>query len=434
MFVALAFVLGAALTQSEAKLTQPQMEADLRQLASEIRSKWAYAQDREQSFGIDVDALAAEAIGRIEGVRDDAQFVGLVRELVARLHDGHAYVHWSGVESQLFRRWPFTVADTQDGLVITSVLPTWNGTPAAFELGDVLLEVDGEPVADRIARGERRTNASTDGARRRWALANGVYNESDPSRYKLRRADGSEREIEAYAADPHAEVETPTRTLEYRLLAEGIAYVRIPTFALADAAAWSAASPEERPELLAKDRDALRGAIATAVGCKALVLDLRCNGGGTDLLGMEVAACLLGGSPVYYGLSSQGAPGSWSPPYFYSAQVEGEPPRFSGQLIVLIDEKSFSATDNLCRCLDDLHPDVTFVGRPTGGGTGAPRPCVTLESSGVVVGFCTMRVVGPKGGLIDGRGTVPDVLVRPTRESALAGRDLDLEAALKAVR
>jgi C-terminal processing protease CtpA/Prc len=164
------------------------------------------------------------------------------------------------------------------------------------------------------------------------------------------------------------------------------------------------------------------------------VLDLRGNGGGTDLLGMDVAVSLIGGKPIYYGLSSRTLVGTWSKPHYYEAKSEGTPPRFAGQLVVLIDEATFSASDNLCRCLDDLHPDVTFVGRPTGGGTGAPRPAVTLEHSQVTVGFCTMRVLGPKGELIDGRGTLPDVPVRPTRESVLAGRDLDLEAALRAVR
>jgi C-terminal processing protease CtpA/Prc len=367
-------------------------------------------------------------------VKSDAEFVGHVRELVAQLRDGHAYVTWDGTESQPFRRWPFTVADTVEGLVITSVLETWNDTPTPFERGDVLLEVDGETIPDRLARLERRINASTDGARRRWALVYGVYNESDPSRYKVRRADGSEHVIEAHAAARHPEVEVQESTLEPRRLADDVAYVRIPTFALADAAAWAAATPAERPALLAKDRDALRGAIAATEGCKALVLDLRGNGGGTDLLGYELAACLLGGSPVYYGLASKNLIGGWSSPSFHRASVEGDPPRFAGQLVVLIDEETFSTSDNLCRCLDDLHPDVTFVGRPTGGGTGAPRPAVTLGHSGVVVGFCTMRVVGPKGELIDGRGTQPDVLVRPTRESVLAGRDLDLEAALRAIR
>jgi C-terminal processing protease CtpA/Prc len=163
------------------------------------------------------------------------------------------------------------------------------------------------------------------------------------------------------------------------------------------------------------------------------VLDLRGNGGGTDLLGMEAAACLLPAGSVYYRLASRGWFG-WTKPAPQRLQVHGTPPLFGGQLVVVIDEGVFSTTDNLCRCLDDLHRDVTFVGRPTGGGTGAPRPCVTLTHCRAVITFCTMRVYGPAGELIEGRGTQPDVLVSRTRADVLAGRDAELEAALRAVR
>jgi C-terminal processing protease CtpA/Prc len=343
-------------------------------------------------------------------------------------------VQWTGKENAPFRRWPFTVVDTAEGLMVDTVLPSWNGTAVALARGDLVLEVDGVPIAQLIAAVERHTNASTAGSRRAWALPRVVFHDGDPARYKVRRADGTEAVVEAAAAARHPEAEVLATAVEARRLADGVAYVRIPTFALGDQQAWAAAKPAERPALLAKDTAAIRAAFAAAAGCRALVLDLRGNGGGTDLLGMEVAACLLPANSVYYGLSTRGLLFGWANAGIHRLQVQGEPPRFAGQLVVLIDEGVFSVTDNLCRCLDDLHGDVTFVGRPTGGGSGAPRPCVTLAHSGVVVGFCTMRVFGPKGELIEGRGTKPDVPVARTRDALLAGRDDDLAAALKAVR
>jgi C-terminal processing protease CtpA/Prc len=428
---------GAALLVQDSRpaLTRTQMEADLRQLAAETQREWAYAEDRKQNSGIDPAALAEALVARLGDVKDDSDFVGLVREFVAGLQDGHAYHTWSGVERRPFRRWPVIVHDVAEGLVVDSILPTWRGGPPAFARGDLVLEVNGRPVAEIIAEAERRTNASTDAARRKGALFPSFFVEPDPSEYRVRRLDGSEATVVASAAASLPEAKKrPRAQIEARRLDDGIAYVRIPTFALADSKAWANAAPEARPGLLQKDADAIRAAFAAAEGCRAVVLDLRGNGGGTDLLGKEVAACLLPQGSVYYSLSSLMEDGRWRKPIPSPLKVDGTPPRFTGQLLVLIDEGSFSATDNLCRCLDDLHPDVTFVGRPTGGGTGAPRPKVTLEHSGVVVGFCTMRVWGPKGGLIDGRGTPPDVPVRPTRDDVLSGRDPDLEAALRLVR
>ena len=415
------------------QLTRAQMEADLRQLAKETQARWAYAEDRRQRSGVTPKTLADAAMARLDGVRDAAAFVGLLRECVAGLQDGHAWVEWSGDERLPFRRWPFTVVDTAEGLVIDEVLPTWTQKPAGVARGDLLLEVDGVSIAQRIAAAERRTSASTDGGRRRTALQSVWFNEGDPARYKVRRSDGTETVIEAAAAARHPEADVRVRAIESRKLEGDVAYIRIPTFAFSDQKAWAAASADERSGLLVQDIAAIRAAFASAAGCKAIVLDLRGNGGGTDLLGMEVAACLLPANSVYYQLASRGWFG-WGKPSPQRLHVNGTPPLFEGQLVVLIDEGVFSTTDNLCRCLDDLHRDVTFVGRPTGGGTGAPRPCVTLTHSGAVITLCTMRVYGPAGELIEGRGTQPDVLVSRTRDDVIAVRDAEMASALRAVR
>jgi C-terminal processing protease CtpA/Prc len=413
-------------------LTRAQMQADLEQLAAETRAEWAYAELRRELSGLDPQQLAATLVARLDGVADGAGFAALVREFVAALQDGHAYVQ-ARKEPVPFRRWPFTCVDTQAGLVVDSVLATWNGTPAGLERGDLVLEVDGVPVGELLGAAERRTNASTADSRRKWALRSLVYYHTDPKRYTVARPDGTNVVVEASAAARHPE-SAAAAGIESGRLADGIASVRIPTFAFADHKAWAAAAPAARKALLATDIAAIRAAFASAAGCRALVLDLRGNGGGTDLLGMEVAACLLPPDSVYYGLSSRGLFGGWRKPGFHRLDADGEPPRFTGRLVVLVDEDTFSVSDNLCRCLDDLHPDVRFVGRPTGGGTGAPRPCVTLRHSGIVVGFCTMRVYGPAGGLIEGSGTAPDVLVRRTREAVLGGRDEDVEQALLLLR
>jgi len=79
----------------------------------------------------DEGGLADAAITRLDGVHDAAAFVGMLREFVAGLQDGHAHVKWSGDERLPFRRWQFTVVDTAEGLVIDEVLPTWTKTRVA---------------------------------------------------------------------------------------------------------------------------------------------------------------------------------------------------------------------------------------------------------------------------------------------------------------
>ncbi|MFY9341127.1 MAG: hypothetical protein WAT39_01470, partial [Planctomycetota bacterium] len=163
-------LLGALTAQVPIPLTRDQMAADLRQLADEAATKWAYAEDRRAHAGVDLEQIATRLIARLPAVNDDAAFVGLVREFVAALQDGHAFVQWQGKEAQPFRRWPFTVVDTADGLVIDEVLPAWNDDPVGLTRGDVLLAVDGVVIGDLVAAAERRTNASTSGGRRAAAL------------------------------------------------------------------------------------------------------------------------------------------------------------------------------------------------------------------------------------------------------------------------
>ena len=108
-------------------------------------------------------------------------------------------------------------------------------------------------------------------------------------------------------------------------------------------------------------------------------------------------------------------------------------PRFTGRLVCLIDENSFSVTDNLASCLRDEHPNALFVGQPTGGGSGAPR-AFTLPSTKARVTFCTMRVYAPNETYVEGNGVQPDVLVRPSRAQMLADEDAVLQAALGTLR
>jgi carboxyl-terminal processing protease len=427
-------VVGAATAQAEGTLTREQMAADLRQLAAEAASRWAYAELRRERDGIDLERLAADAVARLPDVHDDAAFAALLRELVASLRDGHAHVRWPRAETLPFHHWPFTAADTADGVVIADVLPAWNGAPVEVRRGDVLLAVDGTPLAELVAAAARTTCASTEPARRANALRAVAFGAADPRRYTVRRADGSEATVVAPAAAAHATRAARAASPAVDRPAAGVVRIRVATLAHRDPAAWARTDAAGRDALLAAERAALTAAFAQVQDARALVLDVRGNGGGTDLLGQHVAGCLLPADSVYYRLASRGWFGRWPSPSAHRLPANAAAKPFAGQLLVLIDEHVFSAADNLCRCLDDLHPDVTFVGSATGGGSGAPRPCITLAHSGAVVTLCTMRVAGPAGELVEGRGTVPDVPVRPTRAGVLAGRDEVLEAALARVR
>ena len=97
--------------------------------------------------------------------------------------------------------------------------------------------------------------------------------------------------------------------------------------------------------------------------------------------------------------------------------------------MVLIDELTASASDNLVTALHDHRPEIVFVGRPTAGTSGAPRD-VELPNSRAHVSFATMRVYGPSDTLIEGRGVTPNVKREWRRADIIHNIDVDLAAAL----
>lgn len=102
--------------------------------------------------------------------------------------------------------------------------------------------------------------------------------------------------------------------------------------------------------------------------------------------------------------------------------------RYAGKVVVLMDDRCFSATDIFLGALKGL-PNVTLVGRPSGGGSGF-KQAFTLPRSGIEVRCASMASFTPAGLLYDRRGIEPDVAVEVAPDYFLeGGRDEMLEKA-----
>jgi C-terminal processing protease CtpA/Prc len=76
-----------------------------------------------------------------------------------------------------------------------------------------------------------------------------------------------------------------------------------------------------------------------------------------------------------------------------------------------MDDRCFSATDIFLGALKGL-PNVTLVGRASGGGSGF-KQAFTLPRSGIEIRCASMASFTPAGLLYDRRGIEPDVAVEP---------------------
>ncbi len=200
-----------------------------------------------------------------------------------------------------------------------------------------------------------------------------------------------------------------------------------------------------------------------ASGTQTLLLDLRDNGGGEDALGKRLFAHLVDAPFFYYaqltvkrpGLSFaqhvEGAAGIG--PARLTARADGlyalnghpnlglqQPatPTFKGEVIALINGRSFSTTAELITQLHDKKRAV-FVGEESGGAyhgnSSGSEAVVVLPNSGLRVAIPLVTyTLAVSGTHPNGRGVLPEVEEAPAIEDYVSGRDVVLARALAMAR
>jgi C-terminal processing protease CtpA/Prc len=425
--------------------TRAEMGADLDHLTACVKRAWAYAEDKHAWLGLDVDALHAAALRELDQVHDADGFFFLVQEYVGGLMDGHAGVqagHSSRGISTPYQ-WPFVVTRLDGRFYIKAI----EGECGPLRPGDELLSVNGVAVRDRFETVLARSTGSTPAGREHRALGTMRWGAESQLRFEATRAGGTNFTCEMPVLRGKTAGEEPIR---WKKLADHVGYLRLPSFSQ-DMAVWEkqGRGTNALQAALQAKKATLRQAFTELKDTRALILDVRGNGGGSDALGHFLGhfLCDTEAHPIYYSLWTRPSEDLAALPEFaYVKQMlaaASNPPgqvrllpengvqRYQGKLAVLMDEGCFSACDCFLNYLYVAAPQTVFVGRPNGAGAGAPRPVVTLPHSKMVITFCVMQVWNPNGQLIESRPLKPSVPVKWTVDDLRQGRDPDLEAALR---
>lgn len=446
LIVGLCAGCGSATRPPEPTTPRQKREADLRDLGAVVRRAYAYVEEKRADAGVDFDRIVDEAIGRLDRVESDADFHDLLKEVIAGLKDGHCEVFAGHLAAPKPRSWPLLLGSVKEGVVVFTTHPALPPN-SGVSRGDLVREANGRRIEDWVEEATRMVSASSDGSRRRSALRRMTATNDETVTLEVEHLDGTNATVTLKTVPWFGDTASTTFAAG-RVLGDGIGYINIPSFAPPPSASGPVTSDAERDAALRPAREQIDAAFEAVAGTRALVLDLRSNGGGADLLGAYLLSHLVPGDFVYYSTQTRSSPDlrrvpgfghlttdgwaprqEWRPRKTPFSFFEGEP--YSGRLVVLINEGCFSTTDCVLRALADLRPGVRFVGRPAGGGAGGPTIVAKLPHCKADVQLNVMRVWGPKGKLIEGWGTHPDVPVALTRQDALGRRDPDLEAAVR---
>lgn len=418
-----------------------QLRKDFRFATYAAKQVYCYWTEKRSETGIDYDQLATTLENSIVTGTTTSQYFQILTRWAASFHDGHvnAMALNPTVDLQLYtapvRFELMNAATDHEKLVIATA-----ASDLTVRAGDVVEAINGVPFAQALDRVESLTSGSTKrmrrffGARRLLVDAYGIEEGTRPLDITVRRADGDHRVSIYRTAEKVLEKQNPANTppetganlITARILPGAIGYLRIDGFSGT------------------QDYFLLNQAMDQLSKTNALLIDVRKNGGG-DQSGSVIISRLINNTVTRYRTSERmsdmvlayrpeyiGLPWTMGTPFADWHDLTVTPAaaakRYTKPVRVLIGNNCFSACDTFVAGLK-ANGLVSVVGQATGGGTGTPE-VIELPFSNLAVRYSVVRGVTAKGNTIEGVGTSPDVVIDPTPEERVAGRDLQLEKAL----
>jgi hypothetical protein len=350
---------------------------------------------------VDWPAALREALGRAATDRDAGEFANTLRRLVARLRDGHGRVSGGGDGLAAL---PLAWAWVEERLVVTAVAES---LAAGVRPGDVVLAIDGEPVAERLAACAPLIGHATPQHLRYLSgfwLMRGAGGDSvtlelqDPAGVPRRARLGRLR-------DARIVEDRPERIAALR---PGIWYVDFDRATDADVA--------DALDSLA----AARGLVFDLRGYPSRIsVDLLAHLAETTLTSPPWA-CPVVRWPDHRGLAFE----------FADFAVPPLQPRLRGRVAFIIDGRAISRAETYLAVVEQRRLGA-LVGEATAGTDGE---VVTVPlPGGYRARFTGTKVLKHDGSRLHGVGVLPTVPVARTRAGVAAGRDELLDRAIEIV-
>jgi hypothetical protein len=186
-------------------------------------------------------------------------------------------------------------------------------------------------------------------------------------------------------------------------------------------ASWSANDEQEI--------DAVFDALKSFQDTKGLIIDVRPNGGGSELLARKVAGCFID-KPCVYAKNVNRIPGpvlKFTEVFERVVDPSKDLPHYTGKVAVLMGEGSVSSCESFVMMMQQV-PGCKLVGSHSRGSSGNPKP-IDL-GNGITVMLPTWKDFRLDGTCFEGEGIAPDIEVKTT-QAKLRKEDAVLSRAIK---
>jgi C-terminal processing protease CtpA/Prc len=374
----------------------------------------AYYFPYRYAIGEDWQKVLPEFIPRFVAARTPEQYRLTALALIARIHDSHANIFKDKILEEYKGDYqaPLWLRFVAGQATVAGYYDATLGAATTLQPGDVIVQVDGQPVADIVKARQPLTPASNEPAQLR-NMANDLLRGPTPQVALVVRRAGREFPV-TVARVPIGQLNlginygTPDpKAPTWKLLPNNIGYLALGTIRTA-----------ELPDIMAK-----------AQGTKGLVIDIRNYP--AEYVVYALGKYLLKKPTAFVRFSGMdaGYPGVFRLSTLRYAKP-GPGPAYPNKVVILVNELSQSQAEFTTMALRTA-PRATVVGSITAGADG--------EVSDIVLpGNVHTRITGLGIYYPDGRetqrvGIVPDVEVKPTIKGIAEGRDEVLEKAVQLI-
>ena len=164
----------------------------------------------------------------------------------------------------------------------------------------------------------------------------------------------------------------------------------------------------------------IRAAMREFQNARGIIIDLRGNPGGIGGMASGFAGLMVNSQ------ASLGSMKTRSGSMEFIIYPQNEP--YRGKVVIITDHGSGSTSEVFAAGLQEMGR-AAVIGTTSAG---AVLPSIFEKlPTGAIFQYAISDYKSPKNILIEGRGVIPDMEIRQTRKALLAGRDAQLEAAVK---